>query len=48
LQARAEELKVIAEAKKILVETTTGAVDQTYSFFAKTTTPDRVASSHTN
>jgi len=31
VQARAEELKVIAEAKKILVETTSGAVDQTYS-----------------
>merc|ERR1719410_837424 len=32
VNARAEELKVIAEAKKILVETTSGAVDQTYSF----------------
>jgi len=31
VQARTEELKVIAEAKKILVETTAGAVDQTYS-----------------
>merc|ERR1719242_977921 len=30
--ARAEELKVIAEAKKILMETTSGAADQTYSF----------------
>lgn len=30
--ARAEELKVIAEVKKILGETTSGAVDQTYSF----------------
>merc|ERR1712156_935209 len=30
--ARAEELKVIAEAKKILMETTGGAADQTYSF----------------
>merc|ERR1712129_432025 len=30
--ARTEELKVIAEAKKILVETASGAVDQTYSF----------------
>merc|ERR1711934_274725 len=29
--ARAEELKVIAEAKKILTETTSGAVEQTYS-----------------
>jgi len=29
--ARTEELKVIAEAKKILVETTSGAVEQTYS-----------------
>jgi len=32
VNARAEELKVIAEAKKILMETTTGAVEQTYSF----------------
>jgi len=32
VNARAEELKVIAEAKKILVETTSGAVEQTYSF----------------
>merc|ERR550532_1029014 len=32
VNARAEELKVIAEAKKILVETTSGAVDQTYLF----------------
>jgi len=31
VNARAEELKVIAEAKKILVETTSGVVDQTYS-----------------
>merc|ERR1719192_1344948 len=31
VQAREEELKVIAEAKKILVETTSGGVDQTYS-----------------
>merc|ERR1712156_558079 len=31
VNARAEELKVIAEAKKILVETTSGAVEQTYS-----------------
>lgn len=30
--ARAEELKVIAEAKKILVDTSSGAVAQTYSF----------------
>jgi len=29
--ARAEELKVIAEAKKILMETTSGAVEQSYS-----------------
>jgi len=35
MKARAEELKVIAEAKKILVETTTGAVDQAYSFLQK-------------
>merc|ERR1712156_621331 len=32
VKARAEELKVIAEAKKILVETTSGAESQTYSF----------------
>merc|ERR1719367_1976602 len=32
VNARTEELKVIAEAKKILVETTSGAVEQTYSF----------------
>merc|ERR1712156_741148 len=32
VNARAAELKVIAEAKKILVETTSGAVEQTYSF----------------
>merc|ERR1719346_807539 len=31
VKARAEELKVIAEAKKILVETTSGAVEQTYA-----------------
>jgi len=31
VNARAEELKVIAEAKKILVETTGGAAEQTYS-----------------
>merc|ERR1711879_902824 len=31
VNARTEELKVIAEAKKILVETTSGGVDQTYS-----------------
>lgn len=35
MKARAEELKVIAEAKKILLETTNGAVDQTYSFLQK-------------
>lgn len=32
MAARAEELKVIAEAKKILQDTSSGAVDQTYSF----------------
>merc|ERR1712032_1242609 len=32
VKAREEELKVIAEAKKILEETTSGGVDQTYSF----------------
>jgi len=31
--ARKEELKTIAEARKILTESTSGAVDQTYSFF---------------
>jgi len=31
VKAREEELKVIAEAKKILMETTSGGVDQTYS-----------------
>merc|ERR1719273_542935 len=31
VNARTEELKVIAEARKILVETTSGAVEQTYS-----------------
>uniref|UniRef100_A0A7S4VU76 Uncharacterized protein n=1 Tax=Alexandrium monilatum TaxID=311494 RepID=A0A7S4VU76_9DINO len=31
VKARAEELKVIAEARKILADTTSGAVDQTYS-----------------
>merc|ERR1712060_640035 len=35
MKARAEELKVIAEAKKILMETTSGAVDQTYSLLQK-------------
>merc|ERR1719171_1439172 len=32
IKGREEELKVLAEAKKILVETTPGAVEQTYSF----------------
>jgi len=32
VKAREKELKVIAEAKKILTETTSGGVDQTYSF----------------
>merc|ERR1719291_726723 len=32
LKSREEELNVIAEAKKILEETTSGAVSQTYSF----------------
>merc|ERR1712107_197148 len=32
IASRNEELKVIAEAKKILEETTAGAVEQTYSF----------------
>jgi len=32
VKAREEELKVIAEAKKILEETTSGGVDQTYSY----------------
>merc|ERR1719361_2560014 len=37
VNARAEELKVIAEAKKILVETTSGAVEQTYSLLQTAT-----------
>merc|ERR1719492_728768 len=37
VKARAEELKVIAEAKKILVDTTSGAVEQTYSFLQTAT-----------
>merc|ERR1719473_2402969 len=32
MKARDEELSVIAQAKKILVETSEGAVSQTYSF----------------
>jgi len=36
VKARSEELQVIAEAKKILVETTSGAVEQTYSFLQST------------
>merc|ERR1719230_1835758 len=32
IKGREEELKVLAEAKKILAETTPGAVEQTYSF----------------
>jgi chromosome segregation ATPase len=35
VKARSEELKVIAEAKKILVETTSGAVDQAYSLLQR-------------
>jgi len=38
--ARAEELKVIAEAKKILEDTSSGAVDQTYSFLQMNTQTD--------
>merc|ERR1719219_549247 len=37
VKARVEELKVIAEAKKILVGTTSGAVEQTYSFLQTAT-----------
>merc|ERR1719463_234014 len=33
VKSRNEELKAIAMAKKILSETTSGAVDQSYSFF---------------
>jgi chromosome segregation ATPase len=33
--SRAQELKVIAEAKKVLMQTSSGAVDQTYSFVQK-------------
>jgi len=36
VNARTEELKVIAQAKKILVETTSGAVEQTYSLLQMT------------
>jgi uncharacterized protein YlxW (UPF0749 family) len=32
MRSRAEELKVVAEAKKILLDTSSGAVSQTYSF----------------
>mmetsp|Transcript_29651 Transcript_29651/g.67201 ORF Transcript_29651/g.67201 Transcript_29651/m.67201 type:complete len:704 (-) Transcript_29651:75-2186(-) len=32
VKARAEELKVIAEAKQVLADSTSGAADQTYSF----------------
>ena len=32
VKSREEELKVIAQAKQILVDTTSGAVEQTYSF----------------
>merc|ERR1719361_2974908 len=38
--ARAEELAVIAKAKKILVETASGAADQTYSFLQITSRAD--------
>jgi hypothetical protein len=37
VKAREEELKVIAEATKILVETTSGGVDQTYSLLELST-----------
>merc|ERR1719362_232111 len=36
VNARVEELKVIAEAKKILMETTSGAAEQTYSLLQVT------------
>jgi hypothetical protein len=42
--SRAEELKVIAEAKKILVDTSSGAVEQTYSFFQMQTAADLAGS----
>jgi len=32
VKAREEELKVIADARQMLADTTSGAVDQTYSF----------------
>jgi len=35
VKARSEELKVIAEAKKILMETTSGAVEQAYSLLQR-------------
>jgi predicted nucleic acid-binding Zn-ribbon protein len=37
LRSRAEELQVIAQARKILVDTSKGAVDQTYSFLQLST-----------
>jgi chromosome segregation ATPase len=40
VRAREEELKVIAEAKKILQETTAGAVSQSYSLLQVRTTAD--------
>merc|ERR1719373_538739 len=33
--ARTQELKVIAEARKVLADTTSGAVSQTYSFIQR-------------
>jgi hypothetical protein len=38
--ARAEELKVIAEARKILVDTSSGAVEQTYDFLQVSSSSD--------
>merc|ERR1719443_2092280 len=37
LKSRAEELEVLAKAKQILAETTTGAVEETYSFLQEAT-----------
>jgi chromosome segregation ATPase len=46
--ARDEELKTIAEAKKILVDTSSGAVEQTYSFVQISSTADARATDVVN
>merc|ERR1719421_1133265 len=42
VQTRSEELKALAEAKKILMETTTGAVEETYSLFLQSASGSRL------